>query len=131
MSKISEQCSSMRFLQQVLFLLSTSWPGLADKIQDLKELRNQISLKHEEANVAASDARVILAKEWLESSPAGQDIFNLLDRGAHVSTKTPNSTTKLTILLAICHSHMRLFAVLPTVFNIYPLCQLSSRPADC
>ncbi|PSR72606.1 hypothetical protein PHLCEN_2v11530 [Hermanssonia centrifuga] len=43
----------------------------------LTALRNQFTIKYDEANISANDERLLLAKDWLESEPGAQDLFEI------------------------------------------------------
>ncbi|KAI0637561.1 ribosome 60S biogenesis N-terminal-domain-containing protein [Trametes polyzona] len=49
----------------------------AGLIEGLNALRNQFTIKSSETSVAVNDERLVLAKEWLDSDPGAQELFNI------------------------------------------------------
>ncbi|KAH8115698.1 ribosome 60S biogenesis N-terminal-domain-containing protein [Phellopilus nigrolimitatus] len=73
-------------------------------IDGLKTLRNQLSLKPGEDSVSTQDARLILVKEWLETSPGAQDVFGVLEKGPQPTT-TALCVSILSCLLTLTSLH--------------------------
>ncbi|KAH9887708.1 ribosome 60S biogenesis N-terminal-domain-containing protein [Cubamyces lactineus] len=49
----------------------------AGLIEGLNALRNQFTIKSNEAPIAVNDERLVLAKEWLETDPGAQELFSI------------------------------------------------------
>ena len=70
----------------------------------LTTLRNQLSVKFNEDHIPPQDARLTLAKEWMEASPGAADLFTVLDQStsSRTSSHSPNQLTSL-ILTILTH----------------------------
>ncbi|KAI0695719.1 ribosome 60S biogenesis N-terminal-domain-containing protein [Cytidiella melzeri] len=73
-------------------------------VEGLTVLRNQLSIKYSEDVVPASDERLLLAKAWLESDNAAQDLFDIWSQ---VNTR---QTGLISIVLSILSCLVRLLS---------------------
>ncbi|PCH41704.1 hypothetical protein WOLCODRAFT_101082 [Wolfiporia cocos MD-104 SS10] len=70
----------------------------------LTTLRNQLTLKYDEANPAANDERLLLLKEWLEASPGAEDIFRVWE------ATSSRQMSRLTLLVSVLSSILSLLS---------------------
>lgn len=73
--KVSAIKMKQAWLQVCLRALEHSLKTLTGVLA-LTALRNQFTIKYE-ANISANDERLLLAKDWLESEPGAQDLFEI------------------------------------------------------
>ncbi len=55
-------------------------------IPAIRSLRNQLTIRHNEAQLSSDDKRIVLVRDWLEISPGAEDLFEYLDTNIPVRT---------------------------------------------